>query len=137
MSTASKKVVWTGYIITTLAAGMLLFSATMKLMKPQPVVQEFTRLGYSDNVILAIGIVELVCTILYLIPRISVLGAVLLTAYLGGATATHLRIADRFIPPIIAGVLVWSGLYLRDLRVRALLPIRAGNQNYQTSPNPS
>ena len=136
MSTASKKVVWTGYIITTLAAGMLLFSATMKLMKPQPVVQEFTRLGYSDNVILAIGIVELVCTILYLIPRTSVLGAVLLTAYLGGATATHLRIADPFIPPIIAGVLVWAGLYLRDLRVRALLPIRAANQNYQTSPNP-
>jgi hypothetical protein len=126
---ASKKMLWTGYGITVLAVGMLLFSATMKLMKPQAVVQEFTRLGYSENVILAIGLVELVCTILYFIPRTSVLGAVLLTAYLGGATATHLRIADPFIPPIIAGVLVWAGLYLRDLRVRALLPLRATNLN--------
>ena len=126
---ASKKMLWTGYGITVLAVGMLLFSATMKLMKPQAVVQEFTRLGYSENVILGIGLVELVCTILYFIPRTSVLGAVLLTAYLGGATATHLRIADPFIPPIIAGVLVWAGLYLRDLRVRALLPLRATNLN--------
>ncbi len=117
----SKKMLWAGYIVSALPALALLFSGVLKLVKPDAVVKEFTRLGYPESVVLGIGIVELGCTVLYLIPRTSVLGAILLTGYLGGATATHLRIGDPFIPPIIMGVLIWVGLFLRDARLRALL----------------
>jgi hypothetical protein len=75
--------------------------------------------------LLWLGIVELTCTILYVIPRTSVLGAILLTGYLGGATATHVRVADAYFMPILVGVLVWLGLYLRDTRLRALVPFRS------------
>jgi hypothetical protein len=121
----SKKMLWAGRIISGLVVLSLLFSGVLKLLKPTAVVKEFTRLGYSDTIILGIGLLELACTILYVIPRTSVLGAVLLTGYLGGATATHVRIGDPFISPVIMGVLVWGGLYLRDHRLRALLPLRS------------
>jgi hypothetical protein len=97
----------------------------MKLAKPTPLVEEFTRLGYGEGHALPIGILEIVCTVLYVIPRTSVLGAILLTGYLGGATATHVRIGDPFFIPIILGVLIWLGLLLRDSRLRALLPLRS------------
>jgi hypothetical protein len=71
-----------------------------------------------------LGILELVCTVLYAIPRTAVLGAILLTGYLGGAIATHVRIGDDFTPPVIMALLLWGGLYLRDARLRALLPLR-------------
>ncbi len=103
---------------------MLLVSGVMKLVKPANLVTEFARLGYDDNIAFALGIVEIACTVAYLIPQTSVLGAILLTGYLGGAVATHVRIGDQFIPPIAFGVLVWLGLYLRDARLRALLPLR-------------
>lgn len=119
----SKKMLWTGRIFSALPVLMLLVSGIMKLAKPAMVVQEFTRLGYAENVILGIGILELACTAVYVIPRTSVLGAMLLTAYLGGATATHVRVGDPFIGPVILGVLVWGGLYLRDERLRALVPL--------------
>lgn len=117
----SKKMLWAGYVLSALPALALLSSSVMKMMKMAPVVKEFDRLGYPESVVLGIGITELVCTLIYLIPRTSVLGAILLTGYLGGATATHVRIGDPFIPPIIVGVLVWVGLFLRDARLRALL----------------
>ncbi len=122
----SPKMLWAGRILSALPALMLLFSAVMKLMKPAPVLQEFARLGYQENVILGLGILELACTVIYLVPRTAVLGAILLTGYLGGATATHLRIGDPFINymTVVFGVLVWSGLYLRDERLRALIPLR-------------
>ena len=120
----SKAALWTGRVISALVVLMLLFSGGMKLAKPEPVLTEFTRLGYPQKVALGIGILEIACTLLYAIPRTSVLGAVLLTGYLGGATATHVRIADPYFTTVIAGVLVWLGLYLRDRRVRALLPLR-------------
>ena len=119
----SKTMLWTGYLMSALPVLGLLFSAVMKFLKPAELVTEFARLGWPDRLALPLGIVELSCTILYIIPRTSVLGAVLLTGYLGGATATHVRIGDSFIPPIIMGVLIWGGLWFRDLRVRSVLPL--------------
>ncbi len=122
----SKKMLWAGRITSALPVLMLLFSGIMKLVKPAGVVEGFTRLGYDESLAVGLGIVELGCTVLYLIPRTSVLGAILLTGYLGGAIATHVRIGDpQFFFPIILGVLVWGGLYLRDNRLRALLPLRS------------
>jgi uncharacterized membrane protein YphA (DoxX/SURF4 family) len=103
---------------------LLLFSGAMKLMKPAPVMEGFAHLGYPENLALVIGILELTCTIIYIIPHTSIFGAILLTGYLGGATATHMRIGEPFYMPILLGVLVWGGLYLRDERLRALLPLR-------------
>jgi len=121
----STKMLWAGRVLTALPVLMLLFSGIMKLLKPAPLVEEFARLGYPESLALGIGIVEIVCTIIYAIPRTSVLGAILLTGYLGGATATHVRIGDPFIGPIVGGVLVWGALFLRDPRLRALLPLRS------------
>jgi len=123
----SKKTLWAGRIISALPILMLLFSGVMKLVKPAPVVEEFARLGYAESAALGIGILEIVCTVIYAIPRTSILGAILLTGYLGGATATHVRIGDPFFAPVVFGVLVWLGLYLRDDRLRALLPLRKGD----------
>jgi hypothetical protein len=121
----SKKMFWAGIVVSALPVLMLLASGVMKLAKPAPVVEGFAKFGYDENLALGIGIVELVCTVIYVIPRTSVLGAILLTGYLGGAIATHVRISDAFFPPLILGVLVWGGLYLRDARLRALLPLRS------------
>lgn len=120
----SKRILWAGRIISALPVLLLLFSAVMKLVKPPEVVEGFTRLGYAENLALGIGILELVCTVVYVIPRTSILGAILLTGYLGGATATHVRIGEPFFAPIILGVLVWGGLFLRDGQLRELIPLR-------------
>jgi hypothetical protein len=103
---------------------MLLFSGIMKLVKPPSVTEGFAHLGYDESVALGLGVVELLATLLYIIPRTSVLGAILLTGYLGGATATHLRIGEPFQMAILLGVFVWGGLYLRDERLRLLIPLR-------------
>lgn len=103
---------------------LLLFSASMKLLKPPAVVQGFAQFGFPESLILKLGILELICTVLYVIPRTSILGAILLTGYLGGATVTHLRVGQAFLMPVLAGVLVWGGLFLRDPRVRNLIPLR-------------
>ena len=121
--TVSKKAFWAGWILSGLVVLMMLFSAVMKLFKPATVVQEFGRLGYAESITITIGILELMCALIYLVPRTSVLGAILLTAYLGGATATHVRISDPFFSPVILGILVWLALYLRDARLRALVPL--------------
>jgi hypothetical protein len=101
---------------------MLLMSGVMKLMKHPKVIEGFQ--DWPANVAVPIGIVELVSTALYLIPQTAVLGAVLLTGYLGGATATHVRLGESVLFPVGMGVLVWLGLFLRDARVRQLLPWR-------------
>jgi DoxX-like protein len=127
-ASVSKKALWTGRIISALPALMLLFGGVLYLAKPAPVVTEFARLGYPENVILGIGILKLACTVVYIIPRVSILGAILLVGYLGGAVATHARIGDPFFnifTPILLGALIWGGLYLRDQRLRALLPLRS------------
>jgi hypothetical protein len=127
-ASVSKKARWAGIVMSALPALMLLFSCSMKLAKPAEIVEEFARLGYPESVILGIGVLELACTVVYLIPRASVIGAILLTGYLGGAVATHVRIGDPFfkiLMPILFGVLIWGGLYLRNVRLRALLPLRS------------
>jgi len=119
--------VWTGRIVSWLPALFLLVDGVAKIFKPGPVVEGTIKLGYSESVIIPIGIVLIVCTVLYLIPVSAVLGAILLTGYLGGAVATHVRAADGWFGVFFAvafGVLLWLGLYLRDARVRALLPLR-------------
>jgi hypothetical protein len=120
----SKKMLWAGRIMSALPVLMLLFSAAMKFVKPASVVEGFAHLGYPERLALGLGILELACTVIYVIPRTAVLGAILLTGYLGGAIATHLRIREPFFMPIILGVLVWGGLFLRDPWVRALIPLR-------------
>jgi uncharacterized protein YndB with AHSA1/START domain len=121
----SKGALWAGWIVSVLPVLLLLFSGVMKLVKPAPVTEGFVHLGYPESLALGIGLLELVCTIVYLIPRTSVLGAILLTGYLGGATATHVRVGEPFYIPVVLGVLVWGGLYLRDGRLRALVPGRS------------
>ena len=121
----SKKMLWTGRIISAVPVLMLLMSAVMKFVKPPPVVEGFAHLGLPEKLALGLGVLELVCTVLYVIPRTAVLGAILLTGYLGGAIVVHLRVGDPFIGPFIFGVLVWAGLFLRDRRLRALIPLRS------------
>jgi DoxX-like family len=123
----SKKSLLAGRIISALPALFLLVDGVMKLVKPAPVVEATVRLGYPESIILPLGIVLLACTVAYLIPRTSVLGAILLTGYLGGAVTTHVRAGDRLFSilfPVILGVLIWGGLHLRDARLRALVPLR-------------
>ena len=100
-------------------------SGVMKLVRPDLFVPAFTKFGYDQSVIRPLGVVQLVCTVLYLFPRTAVLGAVLLTGYMGGAIATHLRTGDPYYIQFGLGVLLWLGLYLRDPRIRALLPLRS------------
>ena len=120
----SKYMLWVSYIMSTLPVLMLLFSGIMKLIKPPSVMEGFAHLGYDESVALGLGVVELLATLLYIFPRTSVLGAILLTGYLGGATATHLRIGEPFHMAILLGMFVWGGLYLRDARLRLLIPLR-------------
>jgi hypothetical protein len=122
--TVSKKALWAGRVISAIPVLMLTISAVVKLMRPVALVPEFERLQIPWRLAVPIGIVELACTIIYVIPKTAVLGAILLTAYLGGAVLTHLRIGDPFWSPIMFGVPIWAGLYLRDPRLRALLPLR-------------
>lgn len=122
---SSRGRLWTGRILSALPVLMMLMSAVMKFMKPAPVVETFiSKLGYPESTLVPIGVLELACVVLYAIPQTAVLGAVLVTGYLGGAIATHVRVGDPFIPPLVLGVLAWAGLYLRDERLRALLPLR-------------
>lgn len=121
----AKKQLWVGRIMSALPALFLLVDGGMKLLKPAPVVEATVRLGYPESVIVVLGIVLLACTVVYLLPRTSVLGAILLTGYLGGAVATHVRVGESLFSiffPVLLGVLVWVGLWLRDDRLRALLP---------------
>jgi hypothetical protein len=116
---------WFGWIIGVLPVIALVMSASMKLAHGPEVVKGFKQFGYPEHLLLVLGIVELFCPILYLIPRTAVLGAILMTGYFGGAIATHVRMSDpMFIIPLILGVLTWLGLFLRDRRVRELIPLR-------------
>jgi hypothetical protein len=123
---ASKKKLWAGRIISALPVLLLLFSGVMKLMKPPSVLQGFGGYGYPESMLVVIGLLEIACTVIYAIPRTSILGAILLTGYLGGATATNVRVGNpAFIMTVILGVLAWVGLFLRDDRLRALIPLRS------------
>ncbi len=117
---------WTGYVMTALPVLLLLMGAVMSFLQPPEVIEGMEHAGYPGRLAVPLGIVELVCAILYVIPRTSVLGAILMTGYFGGAVATHVRIGEvQFIIPIVVGILVWGGLFLRDPRIRALIPLRS------------
>jgi hypothetical protein len=121
---ASKAMLWTGRVISTLIVASLVMSAVFKFTQSEQVMTEFGRLGWPGSLTVTLGIIELACAILYAIPQTAVLGAILVTGYLGGAIATHVRIEDAFLPPLVMGVLAWVGLYLRDARLRQLVPWR-------------
>jgi hypothetical protein len=120
----------TGWALAGLAVAFLAFDTILKLLQLAPAVQATVELGYAAHLVPVIGVIEAVCLVLYVVPRTSVLGAVLLTGYLGGAIATHVRLGSPLpshtLFPIYVALPVWGGLYLRDARVRALLPIRRG-----------
>jgi hypothetical protein len=120
----SKAGLWTGRILSALPVCLFLTTGMFVLLKPAAALQGAAHFGFPDGVLLRVTIVEIACAILYAIPRTAVLGAILLTGYLGGAVATHVRVGEPFFFPLIVGVIVWAGLYLRDTRVRALIPLR-------------
>lgn len=124
----SKTALWAGYIITALVVLFLLFDSVIKLLQLTAAVEGTVELGYPANVIVPLGILQLVCLIIYLIPQTSVLGAILLTGYLGGAIATHVRLGNplfsHILFPVYIGLMIWGGLYLRNRRLRALIPLQ-------------
>ena len=118
---------WTGRVLSGLMALFFIFDGVGHLMKPAPVVEAFGRLGYPLSASAGIGVLTLIVTAIYVTPRTSVLGAILLTGYLGGAVSTHVRAgSSRFemIFPVILGVLVWAGIFVRDSQLRGLIPMR-------------
>lgn len=122
----SKKRLYTGRAISILAVLFLLFDSFGHLAKPAPVADAFVRLGMPLGLSFGIGILGLVCTVLYAIPRTSILGAILLTGYLGGATAVNLRVSDptfETLFPVLFGVVIWAGIFLRDRALHTLLPV--------------
>ncbi len=120
----SKTALWTGRIISTLIVLVFTASAAGKFQKSAELTEGFGHLGWPLGLAVSLGILELACALLYAIPRTSILGAVLLTGYLGGAIATHVRVGDLVFVHALLGILVWGGLYLRDARLRVLLPLR-------------
>jgi|SRR5882724_10483133 len=121
----SKGMLWTGRVISAIPALMLLMSAIMKLMRVPAATEGFKQLGWPEHYAITLGIIELACTIIYLIPATSILGAILLTGYLGGAVATHLRVGEaKLIGGVLLGILVWLGLFFREPRLRSLIPLR-------------
>jgi len=122
----SKKMLWTGRVLSGLAALLILFASIPKLLVLAPMVQGFAQAGFPADKVFTIGVLELACAVIYLIPRTRVLGAILLTGLMGGATATNVRIGNpSMIITVLIGVLAWGGLFFRDERVRALLPLRS------------
>ena len=118
---------WAGRVFSAIAILFLLFDSVAKLMKIAPVKQACLELGYPESLIVPIGALLLICTVVYLIPRTSIFGAVLLTGYLGGAVASQVRVGNPLFSqtlfPIYVGALIWVGLYLRDARLRVFSPL--------------
>ena len=121
---ASGKIVWVGRGITVLAALLFVFSAVMKLVGGPEVKEGIKHLGLPESMLTPLSILELACAVVYLIPATSVLGAILLTGYIGGAICTHWRVGDPFFIQAALGIFVWLGIYLREERLKALLPVR-------------
>lgn len=125
-TTPKKWQIWTGRVLSGLPVLTLLFSVSMKLgHKPEAVGMFVNHLGYEEGMLTKLAILEILCTVIYLVPRTSVFGAILLTGYLGGAVATHARVGDPFLAPVVLGIMLWGGLFLREPRLRGLLPFRS------------
>ena len=124
MEAASGKIVWTGRVITGLVSLLFLFSAAMKFMGGAEVKEGMAHLGLPESMIIPLGVLEAACTVVYLIPATSVLGAILLAGYIGGAICTHWRVGDPFLGQVAIGLVIWLGIYLREPRLKALIPLR-------------
>ena len=124
MVATSGKVVWVGRVISVLLSLLFAMSAFMKLKGGAEVMQGMAHLGLPESLIMPLAILEISCVVIYLIPATSVLGAILLTGYIGGAICTDWRVGDPFFIQIALGIFVWLGLYLRENRLKALIPLR-------------
>ncbi|MBC8105432.1 MAG: DoxX family protein [Anaerolineae bacterium] len=120
----SKKAYWIGWVLSVIPGLLFLFSASGKLIRNPAVTEGFEHLGWPARYGFPIGVLELVCTIVYLIPKTAVLGAILMTGYLGGAIATHVRLGEPIYLHVAFGIIIWLGIFLRDPRLRELLPLR-------------
>ncbi len=121
---ASGKIVWAGRVISGLVSLLFAMSAFMKFRGGAEVTQGMAHLGLPESLIIPLAIVEISCVAIYAVPATSVLGAILLTGYIGGAICTHLRVGDPFFMQIAIGIFIWLGLYLRENRLKALIPLR-------------
>jgi hypothetical protein len=121
---ASGKIVWTGRVITVLVSLLFFFSAAMKFVGGAEVKEGMAHLGLSESMTIPLGILEAACTVIYLIPTTSVLGAILLAGYMGGAICTHWRVGDPFVGQIAIALVIWLAIYLREPRLKALIPLR-------------
>jgi hypothetical protein len=114
-----------GWVLTALVSGMLIFSAVSKFMEPsEEILKEMTRIGWGKSLMKPLGVVEAAAAVIFLIPQTAVLGAVLIAGYMGGAIATHVRIGDMFVIQATIGVVAWLGIFLREPRLRRILPLR-------------
>lgn len=120
----SKTRVRISWIITGLVSLFLFWDALMKILMVDMVIEATQRLGYSQSSVFGIGLTLFICTVLYVIPRTSIFGAILLTAYLGGAVNTHVRMGEPFYFAVVFGILIWLSLYLRDKTLRTLVPLK-------------
>lgn len=123
-STSPKWMIWVGRVLTALPALGLVMSAFMKITANPQAVEGFAKGGWPAGVLRPLGAVELLCVVLVVVPQTAVLGLILATGYLGGAVATHVRAGEGFLAPVLFAVLLWGGLFCRDARIRALLPLR-------------
>ena len=124
-----KKALWTGRALSGFITAFLIFDAVIHILKPAPVVEAFAKLHYPLSLAIPLGVIELMCIFLYVLPRTSILGAILLTAYLGGAIAIQLMTSNslfgEILFPVYVALLLWGGIYLRDERLRSLVPMRS------------
>jgi len=121
---ATGYMVWMGRVISALVSLVFAMSAFMKLKGGAEVIQGMAHLGLPESLIMPLAILEISCVVIYLIPATSVLGAILLTGYIGGAICTHWRVGDPFFLQVALGIFVWLGLYLRENRLKGLIPLR-------------
>ena len=124
MVAATGNIAWVGRVISVLVSLVFAVSAFMKVKGGAEVMQGMAHLGLPESLLVPLAILEISCVMIYLIPVTSVLGAILLTGFIGGAICTHLRVGDPFLIQIALGVLVWLGLYLRENRLKGLIPLR-------------
>lgn len=124
MKATGGKIVWTARVISVVLSLLFLFSAVMKLKGGADVMQGMAHLGLPESMVAPLAIIEIFCVVVYLIPATSILGAILLTGYLGGAICTHWRVGDPFFTQIVVGIFVWLALYLREARLKTLIPLR-------------
>jgi uncharacterized membrane protein YphA (DoxX/SURF4 family) len=124
LEAARGKAVWTGRVITIVVSLLFLFSAAMKFMGGAEVKEGMAHLGLPESMMIPLGIHELACTVIFLIPPTTVLGAIVLAGYMGGAICTHWRVGDPFLPQVGIALLVWLAVYLREPRLRTLIPLR-------------